>query len=88
MLAGIFFALFGALDERARKDVQEILSQISDNPQNSSEEAQMFRALAETVEERYGDCRQMSPPFDIVDQLITNLTNPPRRVFSEAKSRL
>jgi hypothetical protein len=73
MLAGIFFALFGALDERAQKNAQEILSQISDDPQISSEEAQIFRALAESVDDEYGPCKRMLVPLDIVDQVIADL---------------
>jgi hypothetical protein len=42
MLVGIFFALFGALDERAQKDAQEILSRICNNPKASLEEARSF----------------------------------------------
>jgi hypothetical protein len=73
MLAGIFFALFSALDERAQKDVQEVLSQISDDPQNSSEESEMFRVLVESVEMQYGEHKSMPPPRDIVDQLIADI---------------
>jgi hypothetical protein len=72
MLVGIFFALFGALDERAQKDAQEILSRICNNPKASLEEARLFRLLAESIEGQYDD--KMSPRLnDFIDRLIAGL---------------
>jgi hypothetical protein len=71
MLAGIFFALFGALDERAQKDARKILSRICSNPQASLEEAHLFRVLAESIEGQNDDRKTASNDF--IDRLAASL---------------